>query len=104
VSMRTFSFPASVTVALAIQAAGAEAQTTPDAPVLGRPEAVINLATTEGVQLVKGQWHYSDTKIIEVDHRSPGPDLRSSGPPNKTYDITPHAEAAEFDDANGFVA
>jgi gluconolactonase len=100
VSARTFSFLASVTVAFAIQAAGTEAQITPDAPVLGRPEAVINLATTEGVQLVKGQWRYSDTRVIEVDHHSPGPDLRPSGPPNKTYDVTPHAEAAEFDDAN----
>jgi gluconolactonase len=76
----------------------ARGQTTPDAPA-GRPEAVIDLRTPEGVRLVKGQWRYSDTKIIEVDHRSPGSDLRPSGPPSRTYDVTPHAGAADFDDS-----
>jgi gluconolactonase len=77
----------------------ATAQLTPDAPVVGRPAAIINLATEEGVRLVKGQWRYSDTRIIEVDHHSPGPDLRPSGPPSRTNDITPHAGAADFDDS-----
>src|SRR5262249_12674379 len=89
-------------LALSLDAVGLHAQVvpaiTPDAPA-GRPAALINLATPEGVTLVKGQWRYSDTKIIEVDHRSPGPDLRASGPPNRTYDITPHAGAADFDDS-----
>src|SRR5574341_1191033 len=69
---------------------------TPDAPAR-RPAAIINLATEEGVRLVQGQWRYSDTKIIEVDHRGPGPDLRPSGVPNRTYNITPLAGAADFD-------
>jgi len=71
---------------------------TPDAPAR-RPAAIINLATDEGVGLVQGQWRYSDTKIIEVDHRAPGPDLRPSGPPNRTYNLTPLAGAADFDDS-----
>jgi gluconolactonase len=74
------------------------AQTTPDAP-FGRPAAIIDLATDEGVRLVKGQWRYSDVKIVDVEHRAPGPDLRPSGPPNHTYDISPHAGAADFDDS-----
>jgi gluconolactonase len=78
---------------------GIAAQVTPDGPTNGRPVAVINLATPAGVQLVKGQWRYSDTKIIEVDHHSVGADLRPSGPPNRTHDITPHAGAADFDDS-----
>jgi len=90
------------TFLLPLGAVGLHAQVvpaiTPDAPA-GRPAAVINLATPEGVALVKGQWRYSDTKIIEVDHHSPGPDLRPSGPPNRTYDITPQAGAADFDDS-----
>ncbi|HEX2712473.1 MAG TPA: SMP-30/gluconolactonase/LRE family protein, partial [Candidatus Acidoferrales bacterium] len=73
--------------------------TTPDAPA-PRPAAVINLATPEGVALVKGHWRYSDVRIIEVEHRSPGADLRPSGPPNPTLDITPKAGAADFDDSN----
>ncbi|HSF04166.1 MAG TPA: SMP-30/gluconolactonase/LRE family protein [Methylomirabilota bacterium] len=75
----------------------AAAQTTPDAPG-GRPVAIVDLSTDEGVRLVKGQWRYHDVTIVDVEHRAPGPDLRPSGPPNRTYDISPHAGAADFDD------
>src|SRR5687768_8613967 len=79
--------------------APASAQVTGDAPA-GRPAAVIDLATREGAQLVAGRWRYADAKIVEVDHRAPGPDLRPTGAPTRTYDITPHAGAANFDDAS----
>src|SRR5712691_8290769 len=69
------------------------------APPYGRPDATVDLRSAEGVQLVKGEWRYSDVKIIEVDSRGPGPDLKPSGAPNKTYDYTPHAGAADFDDS-----
>ena len=84
--------------ALLLFAGTAFAQVTSDAPAV-RPDAIVNLATEEGAALVHGQWRYRDARIIEVEHRSPGPDLRPSGPPNRTYDITPHAGAADFDDA-----
>jgi gluconolactonase len=71
---------------------------TQDAPA-GRPEAVVNLATREGVRLVQGQWRYSDVRFVEVEHHRPGPDLRPSGPPNRTFDIAPKASAADFDDS-----
>jgi gluconolactonase len=74
------------------------AQVTEDAPAI-HPEAVINLATPEGARLVKGQWRYSDARIIETDFKSPGLDRKASGPPNKTYDITPQAGAVTFDDS-----
>jgi gluconolactonase len=85
--------------ALALGSFPARAQLTSDAPVGGHPAAIIDLATEEGVNLVKGQWRYSDAKIIEVNHHSPGPDLRPSGPPNRTHDIAPHAGAVNFDDS-----
>ena len=84
--------------ALQLSAGTALAQVTGDAPAV-RPDAIVNLATDEGAALMRGQWRYRDARIIEVEHRSPGPDLRPSGPPNRTYDITPHAGAADFDDA-----
>ena len=65
----------------------------------GAPEATINLATGEGARLVKGQWRYSDTKIVEVDFRGPGPDSQPTGAPIRTYDYTPHAGVADFDDS-----
>jgi gluconolactonase len=73
------------------------AQITQDVPA-GNPVAVVNLATPEGVQLVQGEWRYHDAQIIETDFRNPGPDRKPSGSPNRTYDITPQAGAANFDD------
>jgi gluconolactonase len=66
---------------------------------VGKPDAVIDLKTTEGVALVKAQWKYSDAKIAEVDFNAPGADLKPSGPPIKTNDIFPKAGAADFDDS-----
>jgi gluconolactonase len=74
------------------------AQATVDLPAV-LPAAVVDLRTTDGAALVNAQWRYSDVKVVEVDHHAPGPDLRPSGPPNRTNDITPHAEAADFDDS-----
>ena len=68
-------------------------------PPYGRPDATVDLRTTEGKQLVKGTWRYKDVKVVEVDFRAPGPDLKPSGKPIKTYDYTPHAGAADFDDS-----
>ncbi len=65
-----------------------------------KPDATINLATDEGAKLVKGQWRYSDTKIIEVDFKSPGADKQPTGAPNRTYDYAPKAGPADFDDSN----
>ena len=73
------------------------AQTVADTP-MGQPNAVIDLVTRDGVQMVKGEWRYSDTKIIEIDFKGPGPDNQPTGAPVKTYDIVPHAGGAEFDD------
>ena len=68
-------------------------------PPYGRPDAIVDLRTRPGVDLVKGQWRYSDVRIIETDFRAPGPDLKPSGNPIKTYDYSPHAGNADFDDS-----
>src|SRR5215471_15755987 len=74
------------------------ARTSADVPA-GNPAATIDLGTTDGVNEVKGQWRYSDTKIIEVSFVGPGPDKQPTGAPVKTYDYTPHAGGADFDDS-----
>ena len=84
--------------ALVFLAGRALAETNADAPT-GNADAVIDLATREGVDLVKGQWRYSDTKIIEVDFKAAGPDKQPTGKPTKAYDFTPHAGTADFDDS-----
>ncbi len=68
----------------------------------GRPDAVVDLQTDKGVRVVGGEWRYSDCTVEEIDFVEVGaPDdpLGPGGPPNRTYDILPHAEAA----ANGRV-
>ena len=52
------------------------------------PTAVVDLATREGVRLVKGQWRYSDAKIVDTEFLG-----------KRTYDYTPHAGSASFDDS-----
>ncbi|HSE04047.1 MAG TPA: SMP-30/gluconolactonase/LRE family protein [Methylomirabilota bacterium] len=70
------------------------------APLDGRPDAIVDLTTRDGVALVQGQWRYADTRIVETEFRAPGPDLRPSGAPIRTYDYAPHAGAADFDDSS----
>jgi gluconolactonase len=86
-------------VSTLLLAVAAQAQVTSDVPAV-RPDAIVNLASDEGAALVAGQWRYSDARIVEVEHHAPGPDLRASGPPNRTYDIAPHASAIDFNDAD----
>lgn len=49
---------------------------------------MVDLATGEGVRQVKGQWRYSDAKIVDTEFFG-----------KKTYDYTPHAGGADFDDS-----
>ncbi len=76
------------------------AQTTGDAPAGWRPEAIVDLRTPEGVRLVRGEWRYRDAQIVPVDFRAPGPDLKPTGAASRTYDISPHAGGADFDDTD----
>lgn len=79
-------------LALALQVIAARAER------LVRPDATIDLRTPEGVALVGANWRYHDTTIQPIDHRSVGPDLKASGEPNRTFDFTPDARAADFND------
>ena len=90
-----------IAVALILMAAAAAAAA-PRAlnPTEDRPDAMVDLATTEGARLVQGQWRYRDAQVVEVDFRGPGADLRASGPAVKTLDVAPHAGAREFDDGH----
>ncbi len=65
----------------------------------GRPDAVIDLQSKEGLDLVGATWRYSDAAVDEVDFVTVGDDLGPSGAPNRTYQITPAAGGAGFDDS-----
>jgi gluconolactonase len=69
----------------------------------GCPDAVIDLQTDAGVELVGGEWHYSDARVDEIEFVDVGHPDDPLGPgliPNSTYDVVPHAEGADYDDAD----
>jgi gluconolactonase len=69
----------------------------------GRPDAVVDLQTADGVELVRGQWRYSDCRVEEVDFvelGSPDDPLGPGTVPNRTYDVAPHAEGVDYDDSH----
>ncbi len=70
----------------------------------GRPDAIVDLQTAAGAALVGVAWRYADARVEEIDFvelAGPGaPDPLGPGTvPNRTYDVLPHAEAADFDDS-----
>jgi gluconolactonase len=68
----------------------------------GCPDAVVDLQTAAGVELVQGQWLYSDARVEQIQFVEVGHPDDPLGPglvPNLTYDVLPHAEAADYDDS-----
>jgi gluconolactonase len=56
----------------------------------GRPDAIVDLQTDDGVELVAGGWRYADARVEEVDFVELGSPEDPLGPgtvPNRTYDI-----------------
>jgi gluconolactonase len=67
----------------------------PDEPI-----ATIDLTSLDGAALVKAEWRYSDTRIIQTAFRMPDNQGQPNGPANTTYDFEPHAGAVDFDDSS----
>ena len=65
----------------------------------GGPDAVVDLQTAEGVALVQAEWRYADADIVESAFVDVGADLGPTGPPNRTYEVVPHAQGMHFDDS-----
>jgi gluconolactonase len=68
----------------------------------GRPDAIIDLQTEDGVALVGGTWRYSDAEVREIDFVEVGSPADPLGPgdvPTRTYDVVPHAGTTDFDDS-----
>jgi gluconolactonase len=68
----------------------------------GKPDAIVDLQTGAGAALVSGGWRYSDARVEQIDFvelGSPEDPLSPGTLPNRTYDVVPHAEAADYDDS-----
>ena len=69
----------------------------------GCPDAIVDLQTAAGVELVQGQWLYSDARVEEVEFVEVGHPDDPLGPgvtPNRTFDVLPHAEREDYDDSD----
>jgi gluconolactonase len=89
---------------MAAVAAPTTAARLPGPPELlpGRPDAIVDLQTAGGLALVGGTWRYADARVEEIDFVELGSPEDPLGPgtvPNRTYDVVPHAEAADYDDS-----
>jgi gluconolactonase len=61
----------------------------------GRPDAIVDLQTEDGVALVGGQWRYADARVEEIDFVELGSPEDPLGPgtvPNRTYDVVRDGE------------
>ena len=68
----------------------------------GRPDAIVDLQSADGVALVDGRWRYADARVEEIDFVQVGSPADPLGPgtvPNRTYDVVPHAQATDYDDS-----
>jgi hypothetical protein len=75
----------SLLTTLVTQSSKVSAQIAADLPA-DNPQAIVDLATSAGTSLVKGQWRYRDTQIVPVNFRRPGADRKASGAPNQTFE------------------
>ncbi len=87
-----------IAMALYAAVAGVNAQL-PELVPSGAPRASIDLATNEGVQLVKGEWRYSDTHIVQTEFYAAGADGQPGDRAVRTYDYAPKAGGTNFDDS-----
>jgi len=66
----------------------------------GPPATSLDLATRDGLAQVRGQWRHAAVRIAPVQHRRPDASGEPLGAPVATWDIEPHAGAADFDDSS----
>ena len=72
---------------------------------IDNPEAIIDLRTEKGIELMQTQWKYSDVTLVKDEFRAPGPSatdplaLYATGSLQPTWNFSPKAGAIDFDDS-----
>jgi gluconolactonase len=87
-------------VLLAATTAAAGVARAPLSPEEARPDAIVDLASAQGASLVGASWRYADATLVPIESPGVGADLRASGPPVRTLDVSPAAGVAGFDDSS----
>ena len=103
-SFRVLAGAALVATGAAAWAGVGRAQQPVGRAIDGNPAAVVDLRSQEGVTLAGARWRYRDARIVEVDGRSAGADLRASGPVVRSHTYPPGAGTPEFDDEKAWEA
>ncbi len=73
---------------------------------IGQPDAVVDLKTTEGSELVFASWRYQNAYLTPAKFRKPGPSqhdplpLYPTGDEIRTNNIHPQAGATDYDDSD----
>src|SRR5881398_711032 len=69
----------------------------------GRPDAIVDLQTDEGVAIVGGRWRYADARVEEIEFvelGSPDDPLGPGSVPNRTYDVVTDDDWLELSPAD----
>lgn len=81
-------------------AAGVALDATPSAVrgrLDGRPDAVVDLDTHEGLRLIDGEWRYRQATLVDAEFTAVGPDLRPGTMKVMTADLAPKPAASGLD-------
>lgn len=65
----------------------------------GKPDAIIDLQSADGLRMVGGEWRCADARVEEIDFTYVADHLGPGDSPSRTYDVVPHAEGVDFDDS-----
>jgi gluconolactonase len=68
-------------------------------PIDGRPDAVVDLNTVEGLTLVGGSWQVRELGLIPAKFRRVAPDLSPNGPEADTFDVGDKPGSSGFENA-----
>lgn len=97
--MRPLGFVLAALAALAAAPAPADVARSPLSREEARPDAIVDLATSAGAAFVSATWRYADARLVEIESRGVGPDLKPSGAALRTLDVSPEAGVKGFDDS-----
>jgi gluconolactonase len=88
----TLSLAAVGTAGLAAAPAGTRG------PLDGRPDAIVDLDTREGMELVRARWRFRDAAPTRTSFRAVAADLTPTGAPTETGDMQPRPGQPGFDE------
>ncbi|MBL8885374.1 MAG: SMP-30/gluconolactonase/LRE family protein [Phycisphaerales bacterium] len=63
------------------------------------PDAVVDLRAESSAAIAHARWRFVEARVVDAENRAPGADLKPSGAPVSTRDISPRLGSPDFDSA-----